>query len=488
MAKGKLGVGSKLGDWRLVGPLGSGGNGIVWKARNSSNLLGALKILRNPTASRANLRFRDEVAAMAACQDIMGVLPLLGSDFPAQITKENPAWLVSAIAKPLSGMPRNLDLREAVALCRALASTLSEMHSRAHYHRDIKPDNVFFYDGRWCLGDFGLADFPLKDALTREGEKLGPAHYIAPEMLNDAVTADGAKADVYSLGKLLWKLATGQTYPLPGVHLRDIPALTLSANVVGVGTSELDGLLEAMTQIDPDKRPDMTNVERELATWLSPPPTQKTLTDLSPLEQRARALTGALAEEQRRRASLHTIAEQARVTAFSVVAPTVELVRAELARAKLGSVTFDPPQGGNGAFFYVVTGRNKVGRSDRTWLFQTAVTLRLDAGYARGVLKGGFNLGVRNVEEEEGVVHDVYAPVIAAAGYIVTIETIVEGRLHSEEHLVWGEHDTFHFHQPSESKVLGSLCDGLKSNLYGAVQNMLAFLEQKAPPKGVTPP
>ena len=77
---------------------------------------------------------------------------------------------------------------------------------------------MFLLDEKWILGDFGLATFPDKPALTQEGRKLGPLHYLAPEMLNEPTTALGGPADVYSLGKTLWVAATGQRYPLPGEH------------------------------------------------------------------------------------------------------------------------------------------------------------------------------------------------------------------------------------------------------------------------------
>jgi serine/threonine protein kinase len=116
------------------------------------------------------------------------------------------------------------------------------MHARGYSHRDIKPNNIFKFNEVWCLGDFGLVDFSEKGELTRKGEKLGPALYIAPEMLNEAAHADGTRADVYSLAKLLWKLATGQKYPLQGMHSRNVPGMTISGSVRGKNTGALDAL------------------------------------------------------------------------------------------------------------------------------------------------------------------------------------------------------------------------------------------------------
>jgi len=120
------------------------------------------------------------------------------------------AWLVTPVAMPCPYETKPCDLSEAVDLCLALATTLSQLHSRGIAHRDIKPSNIFRLDGCWVLGDFGIASFPHKPKLTAKGEKLGPIHYIAPEMLNDADDADWRSADVYAVAKLLWKLAEGE--------------------------------------------------------------------------------------------------------------------------------------------------------------------------------------------------------------------------------------------------------------------------------------
>jgi serine/threonine protein kinase len=83
-------------------------------------------------------------------------------------------------------------------------------------HRDVKPGNLYSFEGRWTIGDFGLVSYPNKEALTAEGKTLGPQHFLAPEMISNPRHADGTKADVYSPAKTLWVLATGQNYPPPG--------------------------------------------------------------------------------------------------------------------------------------------------------------------------------------------------------------------------------------------------------------------------------
>lgn len=157
-----------------------------------------------------------------------------------------------------------------VSCVRDIARVLVLIHGRGISHRDIKPDNLFRYKGRWTVGDFGLADFEGKLAKTREGEKIGPVFYIAPEMLNDALSADGAPADCYSLAKTLWVLITGQRFPLPGSLLRNIEALKASTYVSDERAPLLDAILEAETNHSPSARPTMEEFARELDTWLVP--------------------------------------------------------------------------------------------------------------------------------------------------------------------------------------------------------------------------
>jgi hypothetical protein len=89
-------------------------------------------------------------------------------------------------------------------------------------------------------------------------------------MLNDSATADGKAADVYSLAKTLWVLATGQKFPLPGEMKAAIPALTISKYVTDIRAALLDRLVEAATTFDPSTRPTMKEFASELEAWLRP--------------------------------------------------------------------------------------------------------------------------------------------------------------------------------------------------------------------------
>ena len=243
MAQPKL-----YGEWtkECDGHLGDGGNGTVWRVTNKNKLQGAIKLLHKKVLQENDrlVRFLHEIELMKQCSDVAGVLPILDSYSPDTPSKDDPPWLVTPIASPLDTvLKQGLNTDECVSLCCDLSHTLMQLHERNISHRDIKPENIFMYEDEWCLGDFGLADSPDKTPITKDDNKLGPLFYIAPEMLNDASEANGCQADVYSLGKLLWVVVSGQKYPIPGEHKLD-NSYSLVSYTGDKRTHLLDGLIE----------------------------------------------------------------------------------------------------------------------------------------------------------------------------------------------------------------------------------------------------
>ena len=262
----------EIAGWKLgisLGKGGKGGNGEVL-AVERHGISAAMKCLKRKD-KKSLQRFADEIEAMRLCSDIRGVFPVLDSSVDMQARA---AWLVMPKAKSLSdSLGSSATLVEVVRAVKDIAVTLRDMHARDVSHRDIKPDKLFALDGGYYVGDFGLALFSDKTAETVTRERIGPIYYIAPEMLNDAMHADGKPADVFSLAKTLWVLATGQTYPLPGAYTADVDAFRLGVYVVEDRTTQLDRLICAATQFDPAQRPSMAMFAESLAAWLSPPRT-----------------------------------------------------------------------------------------------------------------------------------------------------------------------------------------------------------------------
>jgi serine/threonine protein kinase len=260
----------QYGGWILGDRLGSGGNGLVFAARRGAKV-GAIKVLRKGEAPRRQ-RFTDEVSAMRRCADIPGVLPILDSSELHGNTDGVP-WFVMARAVPIQrALSKHPSLRQVVEAIEQIATTLAAMHARGVSHRDVKPENLFLHETRWSLGDFGLAAFAGKVHHTEAGERIGPIYYIAPEMLNSAATSNGMPADVFSLAKTLWVLATGQRFPLPGQYFPTQDVFRIGSYVMEEGSSSLDALVAACTAVDPNSRPTMQQFRDELDAWLAPRP------------------------------------------------------------------------------------------------------------------------------------------------------------------------------------------------------------------------
>lgn len=296
--------GDRLKDWTLDRPLDQGGNSFVWVAVNNQLKYGAIKICRYQENNKKKLkRFCDEVHAFKACQDIDGVLPLLDYWIPKKVDSgvSSSPWLVTKLAIPLEkAISDDCTLETIVQACASIAGTLSSMHDRGFSHRDIKPANLFHVDNKWCVGDFGLAWFPDKSAKTGNKEHIGPRFYIADEMLNNAAVADGKSADVYSLAKTLWKLATGQRYPLQGTIRADEISMRLSTYSGNARSYLLDPIIESATQHDPAKRISMKNLCNELKSWLQPPaPKKGKEPSLTHLSHRVQSLHGSFKAEQK---------------------------------------------------------------------------------------------------------------------------------------------------------------------------------------------
>lgn len=307
----------KVGPWIPIRRLGSGGNGVVWQCspEDGGNDWPAVKFYTQDT-NTGRQRFNDEIEILKHLAGRPGVLPLLDSYSPEDGDNgDEPPWLSMPVAKPLGIHLANTDITTVVSCIRDVAAVIDTLAAEDISHRDVKPENLFWWNGAAAIGDFGLASFPDKGAITAEGKKLGPLHYIAPEMLRDASRAKGAPADVYSLAKTLWVLVTGQTYP-PGGEIRvDVPQLTISGFVAHSRTIYLDRLVERATRTDPARRPTMSEVVGELDAWLHPGTGTIEAPDLSSTIERISVLSepSVRAAEQRSDTVRHAVAYFAQI-------------------------------------------------------------------------------------------------------------------------------------------------------------------------------
>jgi serine/threonine-protein kinase len=203
---------SRLGPYEIVGPLGSGGMGDVYKARDTRlDRDVAIKVLpeafaRDPDRLR---RFQREARAIAA----------LNHPHICQLHDVGPDYLVLEYidGAPLRGpMP----VERAVALALQIASALDAAHGRGILHRDLKPGNILVTVGRGGalppaakLLDFGLAtiiapDEQLDGTRTATGTIFGTAAYMSPEQAQGKPL--DARSDIFSFGAVLYELVSGR--------------------------------------------------------------------------------------------------------------------------------------------------------------------------------------------------------------------------------------------------------------------------------------
>jgi len=279
--------GTRLGPYEIIAPLGAGGMGEVYRARDSRlDRSVAIKVLPAHLSENSEVRSRFEREARAVSQlahPNICVLHDVGREGSTDyIVMEHLEG--ETLAQRLTRGPLPTD--ELLAVGGQIADALDKAHRAGIVHRDLKPANIMLTRSGAKLLDFGLARTTglaqqvtdltssptVAQALTTEGTILGTFHYMAPEQLEGG-EAD-ARADLWALGCVLFEMATArrvfdgrsQASLIAAILEKAPPSIT---ETQPLAPPALDRLVRALLAKDPEQRMQTAHDARLQLQWIA---------------------------------------------------------------------------------------------------------------------------------------------------------------------------------------------------------------------------
>jgi Tol biopolymer transport system component len=277
-----LAPGTRLGPYEILSPLGAGGMGEVYRARDTRlNRTVAIKVLPSDFADKPEVRQRFEREAHAISSlnhphicTLYDIGRQDGIDFLVLELLEGET-LAARLEKGA------LPLDQALRYAGQIADALDRAHRQGVIHRDLKPGNIMLTKDGAKLLDFGLAkmqdnlaadDATVTQALTAQGTIVGTFQYMAPEQL-EGKDAD-ARTDIFAFGAVLYEMVTGRR-AFGGKTQASVIAAILAGDPPPLSTLQttsppaLDHLVKTCLAKDPeDRRQTIHDVKLELK-WIA---------------------------------------------------------------------------------------------------------------------------------------------------------------------------------------------------------------------------
>jgi tetratricopeptide (TPR) repeat protein len=282
----------RVGPYTILGLLGEGGMGTVYRARRDDGLEVALKVLRADAVSPALIRRLEHEAEILSRLDHSGIARLYQAGWSEGALGRRPYLALELV----DGTPileyapsADLDLRARVELMAQVCDAAGHAHAKGVIHRDLKPGNVLVVRGDGAavakVLDFGVArllDSSARSAtlMTLPGQLVGTPAYMSPEQAGGDPGVATTRSDVYALGLILYEILTERpALEVEGRSLTEIVRAVREVEPPAPGSikPELRGSLEAVICRAIDKRPERryagaSDLADELRRWLAGEP------------------------------------------------------------------------------------------------------------------------------------------------------------------------------------------------------------------------
>ncbi|MEI5519293.1 serine/threonine-protein kinase [Streptomyces brasiliscabiei] len=273
---------TSVGEYVLEDRLGSGGMGIVYRARSASGRLVALKLVHAQYCDDDEFRsrFRQEIAAARRVSGAF-TTPVVDADPEAKRPWMATLYVPGPTLFDLVGEEGPLSTARIRGLALGLVEALRDIHRAGVVHRDLKPANVLMAEDGPRVIDFGISRAGDNLPLTVTGRVIGTPPFMSPEQLRSPRDVTAA-SDVFSLGSLLVFAASGHSpFKAESPYLAGYQVMFEAPKLHAV-PEPLRRLAERCLEKDPAARPDLAELHRLLLELPTSPDTARLATDPAP--------------------------------------------------------------------------------------------------------------------------------------------------------------------------------------------------------------